>query len=307
MAAIIARDICKGFGSRSRRTEVLRSINLEIAEGEIFGILGPNGSGKTTLLSIFSTLLRPDKGDLMILGLDAKRDASRLREIINISSGASNFPWSLTVKENLRQSGMLYGLYGPRLARSIDEAMETMDLWPYADVRFENLSSGIKQRLSLAKALLNHPRLLFLDEPTTGLDPQIAIKTRSMVKKIHRDHGITVLLTTHYMPEAEELCLRIAFLRKGSIIALDTPSKLKRDLGLGERVTIRFRGSIDEEALFAVPGMISASIEEGRAELMLERSEEGTSRLMRLFSHAEILDIRMEEPDLEDVFLELAR
>jgi len=305
--AIAARGICKGFGKRFRRTEVLESIDLDIAKGEIFGILGPNGSGKTTLLSIFSTLLMPDRGELLILGLDGKRDAVRLREIINISSGASNFPWSLTVRENLRQSGMLYGLHGKGLSHAIDDAMETMDLWTFADVRFENLSSGIKQRLSLAKALLNRPRILFLDEPTTGLDPQIANKTRSMIKRIHTEQGITVLLTTHYMPEAEELCERVAFLRNGRIIALDTPTRLKRDLHLGQRMTIRFKGKVDKSALRAVPGLISATIEEGRADLMLERSEEGTSRLMKLFMDTEILDIRMEKPDLEDVFLELAR
>lgn len=136
-----------------------------------------------------------------------------VRERINISSGNPNFPWSLTVRENLNHSAMLYGLYGRDLARSVDEAISAFELEAHADSKFETLSTGTKQRVSLAKSILNRPEILFLDEPTSGLDPDMALKTRALIKKIYQEQEITVVLTTHYMPEAEELCDRIAFLR----------------------------------------------------------------------------------------------
>ncbi len=305
--AVRASEICKSFNTILRKKkDVLRDINLQIEGDEIFGILGPNGSGKTTLLSIFSTLIYPDRGDLSILGIDARRNTHEVRKLINISTGKPNFPWSLTVRENLKHSGMLYGLHGRELERAIEWSMESFDLYEYQDTRFENLSTGVKQRLSLAKAMLNEPKLLFLDEPTTGLDPQMAQRTRDLVKRIHRDMGVSVVMTTHYMPEAEELCGMIAFLRDGRIVAQDTPSKLKRDLKLGERLRIRYRGDVEERHLRSIPGLISAEISGDRAELLIDKSEETFSLVMRSFQRAEILDMEIVEPDLEDVFLELA-
>jgi ABC-2 type transport system ATP-binding protein len=156
------------FGSS---TTVLQNISLDIDAGEIFGLLGPNGSGKTTLISIFSTLIYPERGSLFILGMDARRDNGEIRKAINISTAKPNFPWSLTVQENLRHYGMLYGLYGSALSRTVNDQIDAFELCEFRDMKFENLSTGLKQRLSLAKAMLNRPRLLFLDEPTTGLDP----------------------------------------------------------------------------------------------------------------------------------------
>ncbi|NYT01175.1 MAG: ABC transporter ATP-binding protein [Methanosarcinales archaeon] len=301
-----ARGICKGFSTLFSRKEVLLDVSLEVEEGEIFGIIGPNGSGKTTLLSIFSTLIFPDRGDLCILGLNARKETHAVRGLINISTGKPNFPWSLTVWENLLHFGMLYGLHGSQLHGAVEEVMDSFQLQEYRDSRFESLSTGLKQRLSLAKSMINHPRLLFLDEPTTGLDPEMAIKTRSLVRKIHRE-GVSVIVTTHYMPEAEQLCDRVAFLKEGRIAALDTPGNLKRSLKLGERIVIQYRGELDREALRTVPGVLCAEFRDGRAELVVDKSQENMSRVMRLFAGTEILDMAIEEPDLEDVYLELAR
>jgi len=239
--SVDAKGICKSYKSMlGKSTTILDDISLDIDAGEIFGLLGPNGSGKTTLISIFSTLIYPEAGSLFILGMDARRHRDEIRKIINISTAKPNFPWSLTVKENLRHYGMLYGLYGSDLTRTVDDQIEAFELADFQDKRFEDLSTGIKQRLSLAKAMLNHPRLLFLDEPTTGLDPDISIKTRLLIKRIHEEDNISVILSTHYMPEAEMLCKRIAFLRKGKIVAMDTPGNLKKHLSLGERVVVSY-------------------------------------------------------------------
>jgi len=306
--AVQANGICKSYkGFFTKATMVLKNISLEIDEGEIFGLLGPNGSGKTTLISIFSTLIYPELGSLRILGLDGQKDRDQIRKLINISTAKPNFPWSLTVKENLRHYGMLYGLYGSGLARIVSDQIDAFELNDFQDMKFEDLSTGLKQRLSLAKAMLNSPRLLFLDEPTTGLDPDISLKTRLLIQRIHKEQNISVLLSTHYMPEAEMLCDRIAFLRKGEIVALDTPQNLKNHLGLGEKVIVQFLGQVDTAEIEKVPGVLSVSSVPGKAEITIDRNADSLDRIVKLFARAKILDISIKEPDLEDVFIELAR
>ena len=305
---IKATGICKMYKSfLGSCATVLHNISLDIEEGEIFGLLGPNGSGKTTLISIFSTLIYPERGSLFILGMDARRDSKEIRKVINISTAKPNFPWSLTVRENLRYYGMLYGLYGSALSQTVEDQIDAFELSEFRDMKFENLSTGLKQRLSLAKAMLNHPRLLFLDEPTTGLDPDISIKTRMLIKRIHQEQNISVVLSTHYMPEAEMLCDRIAFLRKGRIVALDTPRNLKRHLGLGERIVVSYEGPVDIAALESLPGVLGIKAERGSLEIVIDRVEDSLDRIVKLFCNARILNITIKEPDLEDVFLELAR
>ena len=306
--SINANGICKSYKSLfGKRSEVLKDISLIIEAEEIFGILGPNGSGKTTLISIFSTLIYPEEGSLSVLGMDPRKDKDAIRRLINISTAKPNFPWSLTVEENLKHYAMLYGMYGTRLAQSVKEQLDAFELEEYKEAKFENLSTGLKQRLSLAKAMLNSPRLIFLDEPTTGLDPEIAIKTRQLISKIHRESGVSVVLSTHYMPEAEMLCDRVAFLRHGQVVALDTPQNLKTDLQLGERLSIRYEGSIEIDRLNAIAGVMSSRVDSGRAEIIIDRKSGDMGQIMKLFSEANILDIEIKEPDLEDVFLELAK
>ena len=306
--SVEAKGICKRYKSfLGAGTTVLNNISLDIDVGEIFGLLGPNGSGKTTLISIFSTLIYPEQGSLSIMGLDARRDRGEIRKIINISTAKPNFPWSLTVRENLRHYGMLYGLYGSGLSRTVDDQIDAFELGEFRDLKFEDLSTGIKQRLSLAKSMLNHPRLLFLDEPTTGLDPDISIKIRALIRRIHEEENVAVVLSTHYMPEAEMLCDRIAFLRKGEVVALDTPQNLKNNLGLGERVVITYSGQADIEALENLPGVLGLKSKTGRVEIVIDRSEDSVDRIVKLFQEAKIMDINIKEPDLEDVFIELAR
>jgi ABC-2 type transport system ATP-binding protein len=306
--SVEAKGIHKSYKSfLGSSNTILQNISLDIEAGEIFGLLGPNGSGKTTLISIFSTLIYPEQGSLLILGMDARRDKGEIRKAINISTAKPNFPWSLTVQENLRHYGMLYGLYGSLLSRTVEDQIDAFELGEFRDMKFENLSTGLKQRLSLAKAMLNRPRLLFLDEPTTGLDPDISIKTRMLIKRIHEEENISVVLSTHYMPEAEMLCDRIAFLRKGKIVAMDTPRNLKKHLGLGERVVVSYEGPADLAVLESMAGVLGIKAERGRVEIVIDRNEDILDRIIKLFCNARILDLTIKEPDLEDVFIELAR
>ena len=208
----------------------LNGASIDVAQGEIFGILGPNGAGKTTLLNCLSLLLRPDEGQVVLFGQAATGSSWRMRSRLNMSSGNANFPWCMTVREILKFYGYLYGLFGKALSLKVDGLLDLLELKPYKDRRFDELSTGTKQRLALAKALVNSPEVLFLDEPTIGLDPDVSIKLRAFIQRINRENKITVLLTTHYMPEAEQLAHRIAFLQKGQVMAQGAPSELKSQL-----------------------------------------------------------------------------
>ncbi len=215
---------------RPQYTYALKGINLRIRKGEIFCLLGPNGAGKTTLLNILSLLLYPDKGKIKIFDQDIFERENSLKARLNMCSGNPNFPWTLTVYEILNFYGKLYGLKGKNLKKKINRFCELLEIEKYLDKRFEELSTGTKQRLALAKSLLNEPELLFLDEPTAGLDPDIALKIRKIIKKIHSEKKPTIILTTHYMAEAEMLAEHIAFIKDGEILAEGTPKKLKEQL-----------------------------------------------------------------------------
>lgn len=302
MLAVKAEGIHKYFNHGKK--EVLKNVSVDIEEGEIFGILGPNGAGKTTLISILSTLTLPDKGKVEVFGLDALREAGRVKGIVNISSGNPNFPWSLTVYETLRYFSMLYGLKNKE--EVISSAIRTLELLPFRDVRFDSLSTGTKQRLSLAKALLNEPRLLFLDEPTVGLDPDMAIKIRKLIKRIHEEKRITIVLTTHYMKEAEQLCGRIAFIKNGEIIANAPPEELKRQMKLGEAVTIEYEGKFDISDLKDIPGILDIIQNRGKIKIVAEHVESIIDDLLKRFCDVHVKNIEISQPNLEDVFLKLA-
>ena len=229
--AICVKNVSKTFVSQTQRQKIraLNQIGIDIHSGEIMGILGPNGAGKTTFLNILSTLLLPDQGEIRVLGIPlTPKNFGYLRTQLNMSSGHPNFPWSLTVYENLRFYGMLYGMRGNALDTKVDQLSEMFELKDYAARRFDELSSGTKQRLSLAKALLNDPKILFLDEPTVGLDPDIAVKTREIILAIHKETKATILVTSHNMHEIEVMCERVAFIKQGEILKLATPQELKR-------------------------------------------------------------------------------
>ena len=288
---------------------VLKGINLQVEEGKIFGILGPNGAGKTTLLSILSTLLLPDQGKVEVLGIDNIKNGHRIREKVNISSGNANFLWSLSVKENLHFYGMLYGLTGKRKEEKVESLIALFDLEEHCDDTFDRLSTGMKQRLSLAKSLLNDPSLLFLDEPTVGLDPDVSIRIREQIRSIQKERGMTVLLTTHNMKEAEYLCDRIAFLKEGEILATGSAEELKRMVRVGDLIRIKFKGNISEEDLLHAEGVINYSITDNLCEIMVDDSERRVGSIVVMISErgAQVKKVTLGHTDLEDVFIEFSK
>ncbi len=233
MSVIIdARHLRKTFVSATAshaHIKALDDLSIQVTKGETLGILGPNGAGKTTFLNVCSTLLVPDSGHVVMDGIPlTPQNFTQLRKRFNMSSGYPNFPFSLTMRENLYFYGRLYGLSGTKLNQKVDELIALFEISTFVDRRFDELSSGNKQRLALAKALLNDPKIIFLDEPTVGLDPDVAIKLRSIITNVLRAKGVTVLLTTHNMIEAEEMCDRVAFIKSGKILQLASPQALKQ-------------------------------------------------------------------------------
>jgi ABC-2 type transport system ATP-binding protein len=309
--AIDAREVTKTFRSgwlRRRETAALRGASLAVGRGAIVGLLGPNGAGKTTFLSILATLLVPDGGQARVLGLDVARDAAPLRRRINMASGRPSFLWSLKVEEIIAFYARLYGLSGDRLRHRVGTLIEQYELTEYRRAQYSELSTGLKQRVALAKALVNDPELLFLDEPTLGLDPDVSVRVRRHVADLRREQGVTIVLTTHYMREAEELCDEIGFIKDGRILAHGTADALKRQIGLGDVIALK----LDPprlDWLAEAPGVLRVAPRDGWLELTVDEAEKRLPDLLRalLAEGVVVRNVKVHEPDLEDVFVELAR
>ncbi len=233
------------------RFRALDGIDLRVESGEIFGLLGPNGAGKTTTMKMLSTLLEPTQGAITILGIDVAREPRKVRAHIGaMLSGERSLYWKLTARENLEYFAALYHVPPREERQRIDACLAAVKLLDRADDYVERFSTGMRQRLTLARALLPDPSLLILDEPTVGLDPQSARDLRDRVRELKRQ-GRTILLSTHYMEEADQLCDRIAIIDHGQIVALDTPANLKRRVRAEEVVRFEIGLADDDAALLA--------------------------------------------------------
>jgi len=304
----VRKTFISGLVSRIKK-EALRGVDFSVPEGVFWGILGPNGAGKTTMLSILANLLKPEEGLVRILGEDFRTRSMAILRRINFSSGHANFLWSLSVRENLEYFAMLYGLPGNRRKRKIEELLDLFELEEFAGVRFDELSTGTKQKLSLAKSLVNEPVLLFLDEPTVGLDPDVARRVRESVQRIHREKGVTILMSTHNMKEAEILCEKIAFLKEGIIKAFGSPRDLKEELRLGDTVTVFFRGSLSALFLQRLQGVYDFEVSDSSCRILVDDHRKRLPQILDLFVSNKVLitDLRIQETDLEEVFIALAR
>src|SRR5207249_2879689 len=281
--AIDAREVAKTFRSgwlRPRETAALRGATLAVPRGAIVGLLGPNGAGKTTFLSILATLLIPDRGTVRVLGLDVVRDSMALRRRLNMASGRPSFLWSLRVAEIVAFYGRLYGLSGAALRARVDALIEQYELTPYRRVPYSELSTGLKQRVALAKSLVNDPELLFLDEPTLGLDPDVSMRVRAHIAALRRERGVTILLTTHYMREAEELCDEVAFIKAGRILDAGTPDELKRRIGLGDVIALRLEPAVPAW-LAEAPGVLRCASADGWTKCTVDDAEKRLPDLLR--------------------------
>ena len=298
--AVDARDLTKTFRSgwlRPRRTEALRGASLQVPRGAIFGLLGPNGAGKTTLLSILATLLIPDGGSARVLGYDVVREAHEVRRRLNMASGNASFVWSLRPPEVLAFYGRLYGLYGRALRQRVDELIELCELGPHRTTEYNELSTGLKQRLAFAKALLNRPEVLFLDEPTLGLDPDVSVRIRAQIARLRRDLGTTIILTTHYMREAEELCDEIAFIKAGRILAQGTADELKRQIRIGDVISLRLDPAVPQ-GLTELPGILQAHARGEHIDITVDAVDKRLPEILRWLHDQGVLvrDCQVHDP-----------
>jgi ABC-2 type transport system ATP-binding protein len=316
--AIVAEHLCKVFNVtkgmlRRNKTQVVavKDLSFDVDYGELFGLVGPNGAGKTTTIKMLTTMLIPTSGKATVLGFDNEKDVVKIRERIGIVLGGERGLYTrVSAIDNLRYFADLYGVPPNVRDKRVKELLEFMGLWDRARDRVETYSKGMKQRLHLARGLINDPELLFLDEPTIGLDPEIAIETRKMIKELV-EKGKTILLTTHYMFEADELCNRVAVIRNGEIVALDTPSGLKKyvmdtsvveveGFGITEKEVARFR---------ELTGVLSVSADLGENKQVLKiqtpKGSEIISEVQEILRNSRIYDIKIKEPTLEDAYLKL--
>ena len=302
--AIETRELRKSFGA----VRALHNVELDVATASVFGLLGPNGAGKTTAVRILTTLLRPDHGSARVAGFDVSRQADKLRENIGLAGQSAAVDENLTGHENLEMVGRLYHL-GRRPARArAGELLEDFDLTEAGDRLVRTYSGGMRRRLDLAAALVARPPVLFLDEPTTGLDPRSRLELWAAIESLVSE-GTTVLLTTQYLDEADHLAHRIAVMDQGSLIAEGTPDELKTRVG-GERLEVRLEQSSDAEtALQALAALASEPprIDDGVISLPLKTRQGSIAQAVRELDRRSIAidDVTVRRPTLDDVFLTL--
>jgi ABC-2 type transport system ATP-binding protein len=299
--AIETHQLTKAYNS----LKAVDALNISVESGEIFGLLGPNGAGKTTAISMFCTILKPTSGTATVNGFDIVREANKVRKSIGIVFQEPSVDDRLTGRENLLMHANLYGVPASEQKERINRILKLVELEDRADDLLRTYSGGMRRRLELGRGLIHYPKVLFLDEPTVGLDPQTRDHMWKYIKELKEAHDITVVLTTHYMDEADRLSDRIAIMDHGKIVVLDTPPKLKETLE-GDVVVIR-TDKIDalSEVVSKALGLENKQIVDGALEITVRNGKSVMPRIMELATQNQIYveSILLREPNLEDVFL----
>lgn len=291
------------------------NINFDVKKGEIFGFLGPNGAGKTTTIKMISTLLRPTSGTILVNGENVVENPIKaLTNIGTVLAGERSTYWKLTGRENLEYFAAMHGITGKKAKEKTDYLLKRLELDKRADETVEKYSTGMKQRVALAKALIAEPNILILDEPTSGLDPQSARNLREIILEI-KEEGRTIFLTTHYMEEADQLSDRIGIIDHGKIIALDTPQNLKNNLNKTNIINLELNNwtkDVLEEiktipAIENVTSKFNENTQNFEVKVHVSNGSETVSNLITstISSGIKIINFRVEEPTLEDVFINL--
>ena len=302
---IETRDLRRTFRARKAEIEAVRGVDLTVGAGEIFGFLGPNGAGKTTTLRMLATLLTPTSGDATVAGADLRRQPQLVRERIGyVPQGGSTDP-AETGRGELVIQGRLYGMDAATAKARATEVLTALDLDGAADRKIATYSGGMKRRLDVGLGIVHRPAVLFLDEPTTGLDPQARARMWEEITRL-REGGTTVFLTTHYLEEADALADRLAIIDQGRIVAAGTSDELKRQVA-GDVVTLGVNGATERvlETVRSQPFVREASGEDGVVRLYVERGETAVPQILRVLDSAglEAASIALHRPSLDDVFL----
>jgi ABC-2 type transport system ATP-binding protein len=294
--AIEVNDLRKSFGD----VEAVSGVSFEVAAGEIFGFLGPNGAGKTTTINMLCTLTRPSAGSAFVAGHDVVRERDDVRRHIGLVFQDQTLDGYLTAEQNLRMHAELYGVDSELVPGRMRQVLEMVGLWERRDGQVMTFSGGMRRRLEIARGFLHSPRVLFLDEPTIGLDPQTRSSIWRYIRALQRSEQITIFMTTHYMDEAE-FCDRIAIMDQGRIVVLDTPDALKAQIG-ADRVTIHTDDDDAAVAALAERFAIEAQIAEGAVTFYVPSGEEFVPRLFAELG-VPIRSVSVSRPTLDDVFM----
>ncbi len=301
---IVVENLVKRFGE----IVAVNNVSFKVRRGEIFGFLGPNGAGKTTTIHILATLLKPTSGRALVDGKDVVRDPSGVRRVIGIVFQDPSVDDQLTGHENLYIHGKIYGLKGRELEERINEALKFVDLYKFKDKQVKTYSGGMRRRLEIARALLHEPKILFMDEPTLGLDPQTRAKIWDYIRMIRKEKDVTIFLTTHYMDEAEELADRIAIIDHGRIIAEGTPDELRSLVG-NEVVYVKFSLENGKEPLCIKESFVEECKRLDSSSIMLKvrKASESIPLIFEIASSKgyKIKGIEYRRPTLNDAFLYL--
>jgi len=304
-SVIETRGLRRVFRSRQRQVEAVAGVDLNVSRGEIFGFLGPNGAGKTTTLRMLATLLPPSGGTARVAGCELATQPAKIRERIGYVGQAGGADREITGRTELVFQGRLYGMSVEAARKRAAELIEMLELEGAADRKTGTYSGGQKRRLDIGLGLVHNPQLLFLDEPTTGLDPQSRARVWDEVRRMH-DRGTTIFMTTHYMDEADALCDRLAIIDHGRIVVESTPTELKRQVA-GDVVTLTVAG--DQQRAFDLikdqPFVREAKLENGSVHLYVGRGEVAMPTILRLLDGAQmqLQTVELHRPSLDDVFL----
>jgi ABC-2 type transport system ATP-binding protein len=296
MSAIAVERLSKSFGE----IEAVRGVSFEVASGEVFGFLGPNGAGKTTTINMLCTLTRPTGGRASVAGHDVVAERDDVRRHIGLVFQDPTLDGYLSAEQNLRLHAELYGVEKALVAPRMRQVMEMVGLWERRDAQVLTFSGGMRRRLEIARGLMHSPRVLFLDEPTIGLDPQTRNSIWGYIRELQESEEITIFMTTHYMDEAE-FCGRIAIMDHGEIVALDTPEALKEQVGADR---IRIETDDDAAAIAAIRERfgLEARVSEGAVSFAVADGEEFVPRLFAELS-VPISSVSLSRPTLDDVFM----
>jgi ABC-2 type transport system ATP-binding protein len=302
--AISVQDLYKSFGEN----QAVQGVSFDVEEGEIFSLLGPNGAGKTTTISMLSCLLRPNQGDALVMGHSISTDAMGVKSVLGVVPQELALYEDLTARENLTFWGKMYGLRGSALKSRVDEVLDVIGLRDRANERVGKYSGGMKRRVNIGVALLHKPKVIYMDEPTVGIDPQSRRNILDSVVAL-KNQGMTVLYTTHYMEEAQELSKHIGIMDHGKLIASGTNDELVKLVGQQTRIDLTLNLNVENviKAWQAVQGVSRVSAEDGSIAVLVDDSNRVLPRLFETASQhsARITSVAIQEPNLEAVFLHL--
>jgi ABC-2 type transport system ATP-binding protein len=305
---IVTEGLTKVFDGRAGKLRAVENLNLRVHRGEIFGLLGPNGAGKTTTVGMLTTRVIPTEGRALVGGIDVVARPAVAKQVIGVVPQTNTLDRALDVSENLYFHGRYFGMGAKEAHHRTAELLEQFRLADRATANVNEMSGGMAQRLMVARAIMHNPDVLFLDEPTSGLDPQSRLALWDVINELH-GRGQTIVLTTHYMEEADQLCERVAIIDHGRLLALDTPDALKKSIDADTEIRLHAAGDIDALArdLDALAGVDSARVVDGTVYVYLRQ---GGATLPEIITHADhagfaVQDVGVKETTLETVFIDL--